>query len=313
MARKKSRHRERSANIPRDPYPEVKQRLRQEVHYACPVPGCGSPLLEWHHFDPKWEEKHHHDPEGMIALCTTCHPRADRGAWSKEQLRSFKRNPAPLGVIRATFGWAERSVVYRLGGTYAADNAAGVLAVGGQRVLWEERSAEGRLLFSLDFVGERGRPLLRVRQNCLSVDAAGIHDLSINAGATHLKVWLGENKPGIELRFRRLSLAEVKCVLDEDARRSRERAQRILAESPRATSLGAGGLAGMPPFDYFGYFSENCTDSGGGVTLVDVSRAMFYGANGRLVEVFDDVIRSDTGGEWSHCSAFNNGGYGFNL
>src|SRR6266446_2552326 len=93
----------RPEQIPREPYDGVKQALRQEVHYACPVPGCGSPLLLFHHFDPPWKRKHHHNPGGMIALCTKCHPKADRGTWTKAQLHSFKRNPPPAGLIRTTF------------------------------------------------------------------------------------------------------------------------------------------------------------------------------------------------------------------
>ena len=174
MKKKKGRHRDKSGDIPREPYSQVKQFLRREVHYACPVPGCGSPLLEWHHFDPRWKEKHHHDPQGMIALCTSCHPKADRGTWTNEDLRLFKRNPAPLGLIRETFGWSERSVVYRLGGSYASDCTAGVIAINDIRILWDRRSAEGRLLFSLDLFGEKGQCLLQVRDNSLSVDASRI-------------------------------------------------------------------------------------------------------------------------------------------
>ena len=54
----------------RTPPKKVIQTLRQEVGFGCPVPNCGNPYLEWHHFDPPWSIENHHRPEGMIALCT---------------------------------------------------------------------------------------------------------------------------------------------------------------------------------------------------------------------------------------------------
>ncbi|UJR81507.1 HNH endonuclease signature motif containing protein [Sandaracinus amylolyticus] len=79
--------------------PEAVQRaLRAEVNYGCPVPGCGNPLLTFHHFDPPFHEGRSHNPEGMIALCRVHHDAADpkgndRGLYSTERLRAFKRAP----------------------------------------------------------------------------------------------------------------------------------------------------------------------------------------------------------------------------
>src|ERR1022692_4539989 len=67
-----------------------KRRLRDDVGFCCPIPGCSSPYLEWHHFDPPWKVKHHHDPARMIALCRDHHPEADAGAFKVEQLHAYK-------------------------------------------------------------------------------------------------------------------------------------------------------------------------------------------------------------------------------
>jgi len=48
--------------------------------------------LKWHHFDPPWREKQHFNPEGMIALCNRHTDQADGGAYTKEQLRNFKKS-----------------------------------------------------------------------------------------------------------------------------------------------------------------------------------------------------------------------------
>ena len=70
----------------RTPPKKVIQTLRQEVGFGCPIPNCGNPYLEWHHFDPPWSIENHHRPEGMIALCTQHHKNADNYAYTNEQL-----------------------------------------------------------------------------------------------------------------------------------------------------------------------------------------------------------------------------------
>lgn len=74
----------------RTPPARIRERLRREVGFGCPVKGCGSPYLTWHHFDPPWSKHEHHEPNGMIALCREHHDQADAGAFTKDQLRAFK-------------------------------------------------------------------------------------------------------------------------------------------------------------------------------------------------------------------------------
>ena len=43
----------------------VRRQLAEEVGFGCPIEGWGSPYLMWHHFDPPWRVREHHDPVGM--------------------------------------------------------------------------------------------------------------------------------------------------------------------------------------------------------------------------------------------------------
>ncbi|MEZ8930983.1 MULTISPECIES: hypothetical protein [unclassified Vibrio] len=52
---------------------KVKEALREEVGFGCPVTDCGNPYLEYHHFDPAVHVKPHIDPRVMIALCAQYH------------------------------------------------------------------------------------------------------------------------------------------------------------------------------------------------------------------------------------------------
>jgi hypothetical protein len=310
----KKTFRNSTSNIPRDPPDSIKRILRQEVHYACPVPGCGKPFLEWHHFDPSWEERHHHDPAGMIALCTVCHPMADRGKWTRDDLHSYKQNSPTQELIRSEFGWSELAVVYRLGGNYAIDCGAGVIAINNRRVLWDGRSPEGRLLFSLDFRGEKGQSLLQVRQNFLSVQTTRVSDFSLNTGATYLKLWLGNRKPGIELQFHRLTIDKLRDKIMQDSERSSDAAEKLFPKDlfPVIHSPPAGFLDRLIqiPIDHI---TQHCLDSDGTVTLIDITRARLYTLNGGLVDVSESGVRLPNGSRWSGCHAIEAGGYAFNI
>src|ERR1700704_1512180 len=74
----------------RTPPAEVRRLLRKEVGFGCPVAGCDSPYLSWQHFEPPWEERQHHEPKGMVALCVLHHGQADARAFTVDQLRAFK-------------------------------------------------------------------------------------------------------------------------------------------------------------------------------------------------------------------------------
>jgi hypothetical protein len=88
----------------RSPPIEIRRLLRREVGFGCPVPTCASPFLSYHHFDPPWSVREHHNPAGMIALCPIHHPLAHGGVFSKAQLRRMKHQGAP-DRVRGRFGW----------------------------------------------------------------------------------------------------------------------------------------------------------------------------------------------------------------
>ena len=103
----------------RTPPTAVRCELKREVGFGCPVPDCGNPYLYWHHFDPPWDVRQHHDPDGMIALCGLHHPKADAGAYSKEQLREFKRRVAERAEeVKGRFEWMRHSLLAVVGGNF---------------------------------------------------------------------------------------------------------------------------------------------------------------------------------------------------
>ena len=104
----------------RDPGEQIKQILRREVNYGCPVrfadgSGCGSPILTFHHFDPPWPQILAHNPMGMVALCPQHHHQADGGLWSKAQLQQLKKFPYVDDTLKVSWPWQPETLVMKVG------------------------------------------------------------------------------------------------------------------------------------------------------------------------------------------------------
>lgn len=133
--------------LSRTPPVGVRKRLRQEVGFGCPVDSCGSPYLEWHHFDPPWEIEKHHDPARMIALCSEHHAKAD--AWTKHDLREMKsKASADRDAVRGRFEWMADEVLTVMGGSIFVGTRTPI-KLDDRTVFGYERDHRGRLQLSL--------------------------------------------------------------------------------------------------------------------------------------------------------------------
>jgi len=95
---------------------KVKEVLREEVGFGCPVRDCGNPYLEYHHFDPPVHIKPHNDPQGMIALCAQHHKKADGHAYTDGQLHEFKKNRVHSKRVKGDLEWLRRDILSVVGG-----------------------------------------------------------------------------------------------------------------------------------------------------------------------------------------------------
>jgi SEC-C motif len=129
----------------RQPPREVIQQLKKEVGFGCPIEGCGSPYLTWHHFDPSYSVKAHHRPEGMIALCREHHDKADAGAFTVEQLRTYKRIDPNRPDVAGRFDWMRNDLVVRVGSSYFFDMLT-IIVIMNRPVIWFSRDERGHLL-----------------------------------------------------------------------------------------------------------------------------------------------------------------------
>jgi hypothetical protein len=155
----------------------VRRQLRREVGFGCPVPGCGSPYLTWHHFDPPWRDRQHHDPSGMVALCRDHHPEADAGAFTPEQLREFKHagrdRSRPVG---AQINWMRQQLVAVIGGNFYVDVVV-ALQVQDHPVVWFGRDDQGNVLVNLRQLTTSHEPRMVMIENFWITEGTAEHDI----------------------------------------------------------------------------------------------------------------------------------------
>lgn len=73
----------------------IRDRVLEEAGYRCAIPQCSQYPLEVHHIRA-WREAAEHRYEDLIALCPTCHARADKGEIKASSLYRFKARGAAL-------------------------------------------------------------------------------------------------------------------------------------------------------------------------------------------------------------------------
>ena len=153
------------SEISRTPPLEIRRQLRKEVGFGCPVPGCSNPYLMWHHFDPPWNEQQHHNPNGMIALCVEHHPKADAGAFTKEQLRELKvRAAREAHEIEGRFDWLRHNLLGIVGGDFYYETEV-LVQFGDQPIVWFTRDEAGHSLLNVKMLSTSREPRLHIEEN----------------------------------------------------------------------------------------------------------------------------------------------------
>jgi hypothetical protein len=146
------------------PIPVLRQ-LRREVAFGCPVPRCGSPYLTWHHFDPLWKEREHHEPSGMIALCREHHDQADAGAFKAADLRRLKLESGQQALGRqGEFNWRRNRLLVVLGNIMYYEPQV-IFELNDEDIIWISRDEGGRMLLNLRSLSLTEEPRLMMLEN----------------------------------------------------------------------------------------------------------------------------------------------------
>jgi hypothetical protein len=129
------------------------------------MPDCGNPYLYWHHFDPPWREREHHEPQGMIALCAEHHAKADAGAYTKRQLSELKRQAGGRPeALRGRFEWMRRDLLAVVGGNFYYQTYV-IFSFHGVPRIWFNRDDDGCLLLNVRMPTTSGLPRTHIEEN----------------------------------------------------------------------------------------------------------------------------------------------------
>lgn len=190
----------------RVPQIDVRRALRKEVGFGCPVKGCGSPYLTWHHFDPPWNEREHHEPAGMIALCREHHDKADAGAYNKEQLRELKNNSNTKIIGR--FDWMRNCILAVVGGNFYYETPI-IFQFRQQPAIWFNRDSEGYFLLNIKMLSIVREPRLCVEDN-FWIETGNPVDLESPPSGKLLKV---EYANGDKIRIEFMELNSIEDII----------------------------------------------------------------------------------------------------
>lgn len=205
--------------VNRTPPKNVRELLRQEVNFGCPVQNCGTPYLMYHHFDPPWHVWEHHEPKGMIALCPTHHFNADGGSWKPDQLRRMKEAPFVTDKTKKErYDYLRKDTVC-LAGTIVYP-VKEILVVEGKPVIWFERDSEGYDRLNLIIRDSEGRILLRMEDNDFVSYPKFIFDLICPPQGKELQIISSDRKTNFTIRFDECTLFDFGNLLSNIGFRS---------------------------------------------------------------------------------------------
>lgn len=145
----------------RTPPATVRKQLRKEVGFGCPV--CRNPYLSWHHFDPPWNQFKHHNPDGMIALCSEHHSKADGGAFTIEQLRKFKQKDYSAN-IKGSFNWMRHKLLSVVGGNFYYETPI-IFQIMKTPIIWFTRDDTGYFLLNINMPSKSNEPRIKMENS----------------------------------------------------------------------------------------------------------------------------------------------------
>jgi hypothetical protein len=162
--------------------------LRQEARFGCAL--CGCPILENAHIIP-YRVSQAFIVNDMVALCPTCHTRADLGHFSEEYLRQIKSNPHNTTHVDDEFKIESPDLKINLGSTLAVMNPIGdVISAYGTKLLAIRRLDNNFLNLDVNLFDRNGNRVSKIADSKWVVDTRYVWDLQFTQGRLVIK-----NKP----------------------------------------------------------------------------------------------------------------------
>jgi len=228
----------------RYPPTKVREILRREANFGCPVENCGSPYLQYHHFDPPWNERHHHNPKGMIALCKVHHPEADNKAWTIEQLRAMKEKPYIGTELIGRFNWLRQDLIIMAGAI--VQNPKTILQIQGENVVWMEKDIDGYYRLNMLVRDSIGTVVVEMTNNDWVVSNDEVVDVICPPSGKKLSVSSKDHKTFLAIEFDDVTIEEFRkrlsklwesteTIIQEDTKREAAQMENLLIKNGLST------------------------------------------------------------------------------
>jgi len=184
------------------------------VGFCCPIEGCRSPYLTYHHFDPSWADEAHHNPEGMIALCLQHHKEADVGTYTNSQFRDLKSAGRNCNPVSGSFNWKRENTLIITGSNYFVGSPA-ILVANGIKQIWFEKDERNNDTVNMDLYSSNGRLVFQMRNNDWIV-VPDIEDIESPPSARSLRVRSKRHGVSVDLDFSNKNFAEVRKLVEKN-------------------------------------------------------------------------------------------------
>jgi trigger factor len=140
----------------------TRRMLRQQAGFGCA--SCGCPVIEYHHIIP-YGKTQTHDPDHMIALCPTCHKKADSGGpWSTEFVYNMKENPHNKDLTKEKFAISSSNFAIKCG-IMEFEGSGDLIKLQKKPVLSINRASDGIIHLSSFFYDNYGRSIAFISDN----------------------------------------------------------------------------------------------------------------------------------------------------
>jgi len=140
----------------------LRREVRQAASFGCS--SCGCPVIEYNHIIPFSDVKKH-EYDNLIALCPTCHRKADKsGPWSTELVRQLKANPYNRDTTKDRFLVRDDEFIIQVG-WFEFHKIGALISIGDEAMLECNRTEEGVLLVSGQFHDQNGKLVASITEN----------------------------------------------------------------------------------------------------------------------------------------------------
>ncbi len=182
----------------RPPLPlPIKNQLRRESWFGCC--SCGDPLVEFHHIRG-WRETMH-DPEHMLALCPSCHAKADGKAFDEIDQREMKAEPFNKRheLVSGRFYTSRDVIIVALGENYIVGSGYQV-SVDDELLLGIEIGERNDLLITLSLYDSHDNLALHIVRNEWILGADLVSNVIVEQKRIRIQSPLLENSFEIDAR-----------------------------------------------------------------------------------------------------------------